>query len=168
MKLDQLRTVIREEVKTAIKEELQEIMNEAVRAASEPEKQTFYEEAPYGGYKGPHTTNLASTRETTENLQESGDPITDLKPQQYRYPIIMDILNQTQANMTSGNHNTPSQPTHDMVNKPNFASMMASNMGMNENAGPLPGIDLSQLDFVKKAGAIYNKSIENDKQKHGI
>tara|TARA_R110000765_G_scaffold332331_1_gene423030 strand:+ start:837 stop:1304 length:468 start_codon:yes stop_codon:yes gene_type:complete len=155
MKLDQLRTVIREEVKTAIKEELQEIMNEAVRAASEPEKQTFYEEAPYGGYKGPHTTNLASTRETTENLQESGDP-------------IMDILNQTQANMTSGNHNTPSQPTHDMVNKPNFASMMASNMGMNENAGPLPGIDLSQLDFVKKAGAIYNKSIENDKQKHGI
>ena len=155
MKLDQLRTVIREEVKTAIKEELQEIMNEAVRAASEPEKQTFYEEAPYGGYKGPHTTNLASTRETTENLQESGDP-------------IMDILNQTQANMTSGNYNTPSQPTHDMVNKPNFASMMASNMGMNENAGPLPGIDLSQLDFVKKAGAIYNKSIENDKQKHGI
>jgi len=155
MKLDQLRTVIREEVKTAIKEELQEIMNEAVRAASEPEKQTFYEEAPYGGYKGPHTTNLASTRETTENLQESGDP-------------IVDILNQTQANMTSGNYNTPSQPTHDMVNKPNFASMMASNMGMNENAGPLPGIDLSQLDFVKKAGAIYNKSIENDKQKHGI
>ena len=155
MKLDQLRKVIREEVKTAIKEELQEIMNEAVRAASEPEKQTFYEEAPYGGYKGPHTTNLASTRETTENLQESGDP-------------IMDILNQTQANMTSGNYSTPSQPTHDMVNKPNFASMMASNMGMNENAGPLPGIDLSQLDFVKKAGAIYNKSIENDKQKHGI
>ena len=155
MKLDQLRTVIREEVKTAIKEELQEIMNEAVRAASEPEKQTFYEEAPYGGYKGPHTTNLASTRQTTENLQESGDP-------------IVDILNQTQANMTSGNYNTPSQPTHDMVNKPNFASMMASNMGMNENAGPLPGIDLSQLDFVKKAGAIYNKSIENDKQKHGI
>ena len=155
MKLDQLRKVIREEVKTAIKEELQEIMNEAVRAASEPEKQTFYEEAPYGGYKGPHTTNLASTRQTTENLQESGDPIAD-------------ILNQTQANMTSGNYNTPSQPTHDMVNKPNFASMMASNMGMNENAGPLPGIDLSQLDFVKKAGAIYNKSIENDKQKHGI
>ena len=155
MKLDQLRKVIREEVKTAIKEELQEIMNEAVRAASEPEKQTFYEEAPYGGYKGPHTTNLASTRETTENLQESGDP-------------IMDILNQTQANMTSGNSNTPSQPIHDIVNKPNFASMMASNMGMNENAGPLPGIDLSQLDFVKKAGAIYNKSIENDKQKHGI
>ena len=155
MKLDQLRKVIREEVKTAIKEELQQIMNEAVRAASEPEKQTFYEETPYGGYKGPHTTNLASTRETTENLQESGDP-------------IMDILNQTQANMTSGNSNTPSQPTHDMVSKPNFASMMASNMGMNENAGPLPGIDLSQLDFVKKAGAIYNKSIENDKQKHGI
>jgi len=149
MKLDQLRKVIREEVKTAIKEELQEIMNEAVRAASEPEKQTFYGETPYTG-----TTSKGSgdIRPHTANLQESGDP-------------IMDILNQTQANMTSGNYNTPSQPTHDMVSKPNFASMMASNMGMNENAGPLPGIDLSQLDFVKKAGSIYKKSIELDKQK---
>lgn len=155
MKLDQLRKVIREEVKTAIKEELQEIMNEAVRAASEPEKQTFYEETPYEGYRGPHTTNLVSAKENPITLQESGDPITD-------------ILNQTRATMALGNHNTPSQPAHDMVNKPNFASMMASNMGMNENAGPLPGIDLSQLDFVKKAGAIYNKSVENDKQKHGI
>ena len=52
-----------------------------------------------------------------------------------------------------------------MVSKPNFASMMASSMGMNETAGPLPGIDLSQLDFVKKAGSIYKKSIELDKQK---
>ena len=152
MKLDQLRKVIREEVKTAIKEELQEIMNEAVRAASEPEKQTFYEEAPYEGYKGPHTTNLASTRGTTKNLQESGDP-------------IMDLLNQTKANMTSENYRTASQPVHDTVSRPNFATMMASNMGMNEDTRPLPGIDLSQLDFIKKAGSIYKKSVEIDKQK---
>ena len=72
MKLDQLRKVIREEVKTAIKEELQEIMNEAVRAASEPEKQTFYEEAPYGGYKGPHTTNsLKTERESSPKTLSS-------------------------------------------------------------------------------------------------
>ena len=36
MKLEQLRKVIREEVKTAMREELQEILNEAVRVASEP------------------------------------------------------------------------------------------------------------------------------------
>lgn len=36
MKLDQLRKVIREEVRAAVKEELQEVMNEAVKYASTP------------------------------------------------------------------------------------------------------------------------------------
>jgi len=27
----------------------------------------------------------------------------------------------------------------------------------------MPGIDISKLDFVKKAGAIYNASLEKDK-----
>ena len=38
MKLDQLRKIIREEVRAAVKEELQEVMNEAVRVASTPTK----------------------------------------------------------------------------------------------------------------------------------
>ena len=38
MKLDQLRKIIREEVRAAVKEELQEVMNEAVKAASTPNK----------------------------------------------------------------------------------------------------------------------------------
>ena len=136
MKLDQLRKVIREEVKTAIKEELQEIMNEAVRAASEPEKQTFYEE------------------------------VVPMQPNKTTDPI-MEILNQTKATMTSDDYRTVTSATSNMVQKPNFASMMAENMGMKEN-GVEPGLDISQFDFVKKAGAIYNKSVENDKQKHGI
>ena len=36
MKLDQLRKIIREEVRAAVKEELQEVMNEAVKIASTP------------------------------------------------------------------------------------------------------------------------------------
>ena len=136
MKLDQLRKVIREEVKTAIKEELQEIMNEAVRAASEPEKQTFYEE------------------------------VTPMQPNKTTDPI-MEMLNQTKATMTSDDYRTVTSATSNMVQKPNFASMMAENMGMKGN-GVEPGLDISQFDFVKKAGAIYNKSVENDKQKHGI
>ena len=36
MKLDTLRKVIREEVKAAIKEELQDMLNEAVKIASQP------------------------------------------------------------------------------------------------------------------------------------
>ena len=37
MKLDQLRKIIREEVRAAVKEELQEVMNEAVKIASAPQ-----------------------------------------------------------------------------------------------------------------------------------
>ena len=37
MKLNQLRTVIREEVRAAVKEELQDMLNEAVRVASIPQ-----------------------------------------------------------------------------------------------------------------------------------
>tara|TARA_B100000963_G_scaffold349387_1_gene358377 strand:+ start:5143 stop:5541 length:399 start_codon:yes stop_codon:yes gene_type:complete len=39
MKLNILRKVIREEVKAAVKEELQEVLTEAVRIASKPQKQ---------------------------------------------------------------------------------------------------------------------------------
>ena len=52
-----------------------------------------------------------------------------------------------------------------MVKKPNFASSMASNMGMTENTGPMPGIDISKLDFVKNAKAVLDKSYEKDKSR---
>ena len=151
MKLDQLRKVIREEVKTAVQEGLQEIMNEAVRAASEPQKETFYEEAPYGGYKGPHTTNLASTDDITKNLQESGDP-------------IMNLLEETRVTQSTQQYKNPSTSAN-AVHKPNFASMMAGNMGMSESVGPEPGLDITQFDFIKKAGSIYKKSVEIDKKR---
>jgi hypothetical protein len=125
MKLDQLRKVIREEVKTAIKEELQEIMNEAVRVASTPvehTQQTVYE----SNIKTP-TTDVAAPLSGVA----TADP-------------IMEMLNQTKASMTSEDYRTVTSSTSDMVSKPNFASTMAHNMGMNEGAGPLPGIDISQ------------------------
>ena len=34
-------------------------------------------------------------------------------------------------------------------------------------AGPQPGLDISQLDFVNKAAAVYNKSVEKDKFRVG-
>jgi hypothetical protein len=43
MKVDMLRALIREEVKTAIKEELKDILTEAVKIASSPEKETIQE-----------------------------------------------------------------------------------------------------------------------------
>ena len=36
---------------------------------------------------------------------------------------------------------------------------------MMENAGPMPGLDITKFDFIKKAGAVYKASVEKDKQK---
>ncbi len=139
MKLDQLRKIIREEVKSAVKEELQEVMNEAVRIASKPQ-----------------VNEVAQTK-----------PVSIRKPLPTSTDPIMEMLNQTKASMTNEEYKNIYSGTSDMVQKPNFASMVASNMGMTENRGPMPGLDISQFDFVKKAGAVYNKSIEKDKQKYG-
>ena len=147
MKLDQLRKIIREEVKTAVKEELQDMLTEAVRIASQP--QTKQVQTEYSSKLGTPTTDVA------KSLFTSNNPITEM-------------LNQTKATMTNEEYKNVYTGTSNMVQKPNFASMMASNMGMNEPSGPQPGLDISQFDFIKKAGAVYNKSIEKDKEKYGI
>jgi len=53
------------------------------------------------------------------------------------------------------------------VQKPNFASSMASNMGMTENSGPMPGIDISKLDFVSKAKQVLDAAVKKDKNRSG-
>jgi len=62
-----------------------------------------------------------------------------------------------------------SQDYNNMINnpgpmKPNFASNIATGMGLTENSGPMPGIDISKLDFVSKAKSILDKSYEKDRQ----
>ena len=149
MKLDQLRKIIREEVKAAVKEELQEVMTEAVRIASKPE-QTFYE-----GALGKPTTDVARPAKEVSKVTNSKDP-------------IMQMLEQTKASMTNEEYKQVFNGTSDSVQKPNFASMMASNMGMVDSSRPVSGLDISQFDFVKKAGDVYKASIEKDKQKYGV
>ena len=142
MKLDQLRKIIREEVKAAVKEELQDMLNEAVRVASQPQvKEVSVPQAKLVDVKKP--------------LPSSTDP-------------IMEMLSQTKATMTSNEYKNVYSGTSDMVQKPNFASMMATNMGMKENTGPMPGLDISQFDFVKKAGAVYKAAEQKTKEKYGI
>jgi len=139
MKLDHLRNIIREEVRSAVKEELQEVMNEAVRAASTPSTTVA---AP------------AKTIQVKKQVPSSTNP-------------LMEMLEQTKATMTSSEYKNIYAGTSDMVKKPNFASSMANQMGMTQSAGNAPGLDISQFDFVQKAGTVYNKSIEKDKQKQG-
>jgi len=145
MKLDQLRKIIREEVKAAVKEELQDMLTEAVRAASQPEAKPGVQKF-----------------ETPARIQEVQ------KPKSISSDPIMEMLNQTKASMTNEEYKQVFNGTSDMVQKPNFASMMASNMGMVDSGRPAPGLDISQFDFVKKAGAVYKASIEKDKQKYGV
>jgi len=136
MKLDQLRKIIREEVKNAVKEELQDILNEAVKVASEPSGKKVTYEKPT-----PAKQNNSS---------------------------LTEMLNQTKASMTSQEYRNVFAGTTDMVSKPNFASSMASSMGMRGSTANQPGLDISQLDFVKKAGDVYNAAIKKDEEKRGI
>ena len=141
MKLEQLRKIIREEVRAAVKEELQEVMNEAVKIASAPnqvvEKKEIVQPAP------------------VPKRQAGSNSITEM-------------LNQTRANMTAEEYKNVYAGTSDMIQKPNFASMMAGNMGMTPSAGPQPGLDISQFDFIKKAGAVYKAAEEKTKEKYGV
>ena len=76
MKLDQLRKIIREEVKAAVKEELQEMLTEAVRVASQPDAKPNVQQ-----FKSP-------TKIQEAQPPKSSDP-------------IMEMINQTKASMTN-------------------------------------------------------------------
>lgn len=144
MKLDQLRKIIREEVKAAVKEELQEMLNEAVKIASSPNKM---QPAPKAG----QTSWSAPVKQ--QPVQISGDP-------------IMEMLNQTRASMTGEEYKNIVTATSDMVVKPNFQSA-----GIDTEAvfsGPQPGIDISKLDFVSKAKAVLDASNKKDKERFGV
>jgi|TARA_B100000085_G_C18464795_1_gene480492 hypothetical protein len=80
---------------------------------------------------------------------------------------ITEMLNMTKSSMNNDEYRNVLNMNSDMVKKPNFASSMASSMGMSPG-GTQPGLDISQFDFVKKASAVYNKSIEKDKNRNGV
>jgi hypothetical protein len=142
MKLDQLRKIIREEVRSAVKDELQEMLNEAVKAASAPSTQE---------YKAVKQKDLKRTW-STGRMNPGTVPLEEM-------------LNMTKEEMTGQDYRNVVNADSSMVKKPNFASNVATSMGLTESSGPMPGIDISKLDFVGKAKAIYDKSIEKDKNR---
>jgi hypothetical protein len=141
MKLNQLRKIIREEVRSAVKEELQDILNEAVKHASAPvvEHKQVNVEVPT-----PTKTNPVAGKTSIEQM-----------------------LEMTKNNMTNEEYKNVFSGTSDMVTgMPNMASTMATQMG--RGAGQQPGLDISNLEFVKKAGAVLKASEEKDKQKASL
>ena len=139
MKLELLKKIIREEVRAAVKEELQEVMNEAVKYASTPTKPTdVYQTVEKGQPKKWSVGKSASLDE---------------------------MLQATRSEMTGEDFNNINGGGG--VQKPNFASSMASNMGLTENSGPMPGIDISKLDFVSKAKQVLDAAVQKDKTRKG-
>lgn len=137
MKLDQLRKIIREEVRSAVKLELQEVMNEAVKIASNPNTQTVTK------HKQIEVNQLEPNRTANKAGKQS----------------LEEMLNQTRKSMTNEEYRTVFNGTSDMVTgMPNMATSMASQMNMS--AGNTPGIDISKLDFVAKAGKVFKASNE--------
>ena len=137
MKLEVLRKLIREEVRAAVKEELQDMLTEAVKIASTPE-----------------------TKKPTNQYQQ----VPKGQPKKWsfgRSATLDEMLQHTAATMTAEDSKNIAGAGN--VKKPNFATSMGAKMGMTENAGPMPGIDISKLDFVKNAGAIYKAAVAKDK-----
>ena len=147
MKLNLLRKLIREEVRAAVKEELQDMLNEAVKYASsipETNKNTAGT-----NYREVKQKDLARTWSV-------GKMNTGTVP-------LGEMLSQTQAAMTGEDYNNVMNNIG--VPKPNFTSKVATDMGLTEHSGPQPGIDISKLDFVKKAKAVLDKSYEKDQSR---
>ena len=138
MKLDQLRKIIREEVRVAVKEELQDVMNEAVKYASTP------------------NSNLNQMK-----------PVAKGQPKKWsvgKSATLDEMLNATREEMTAQEANNIMGGTG--VQKPNFASMMSNQMSRSVQ-GPQVGIDISQLDFVNKAKSVLDASYKKDKARVG-
>ena len=131
MKLEQLRKIIREEVKAAVKEELQDVLTEAVKVASTPSTPA----KPVVKFNKPKAGTLD------------------------------EMINMTKDSMTSNDYRTLVNANSSMVTGlPNTASTMATQMSMN-SGGNQPGIDISNLDFVKKAKDVLVASDNIDKSK---
>ena len=144
MKLDQLRQIIREEVRSAVKDELADALTEAVAIASKP--QQTYAPAPVKQKDLSRTWSTGKMNTATVPLEE--------------------MLSSTANSMTSDEYrNITGASGPSMGGIPKMATSMASQMGMTESTGPLPGLDLSKLPFVNKAKQVLDAAYEKDKQK---
>jgi len=137
MKLDLLKKLIKEAVSEAVREELAKILSEDVKPISS---------APVV----QQITKYAEHRPVVARPAPTGNP-------------IMDLMNETKHSMTQGEYQNLVSATSDMVS--------AQGLGMNpiENfrQGPEPGLDITQFDFMMRAGDVYKASVQKDKEKFG-
>lgn len=139
MKTELLKNIIKEAVREAIKEELRDILTEAVTTNA------VRKAKPTTSVK--KETPLSQIYGNSAEAMAAGDPITEMLHMTQRSMTRDDFRNVMQAQM---------QPGMDEL----FSD--SNSIPANLPAGPQPGLDISKLDFVKKAGAVYNKAKEKD------
>jgi len=145
MKLEELRKVIREEVEKAFKDQLKEVLIEAVKIASAP--------------------STLQTEQKTEAKQVTTFKAPVSQPKKY-VPTgnpIEDMLQMTRASMTSAD---AAAIMGEGAHMPSMASTVAHQM--NLSGGNQPGIDLSQLPFIGRAKELLEAANQKDKQRKGI
>jgi hypothetical protein len=143
MKLDLLKKLIKEAVKEAVREELETILSEDVKSKSTP--------IGVGGYGTLNTvTKYAEHKPVVARPVVTGNPITDL-------------MNETKYSMTQGEYQSMISATSDMVQAPG----LRMNPIEQFRQGPEPGLDISQFDFMMRAGDVYKASVQKDKQRFG-
>ena len=137
MKTEVFKKLIKEAVREVLREELADVLTES--SVKQTPKVINY--APYN-----------PPAHKPSKYIPTGDPIADL-------------LNETKAEMVSGDYTTAYSGISDMVSAPG----LGANPVLIENsfARPEPGLDISQFDFVNKAAAVFKASQEKDKQRFG-
>lgn len=145
MKLEELRKVIREEVEKAFKEQLKEVLIEAVQIASTP------------------STIQTEQKTNTKTITDFKAPVAQPKKYVPSGNPIEDMLQMTKATMTSAD---AAALMGEGVHMPNMASTVAQQMHMG--GGNQPGLDLSQLPFINKAKTLLEAANEKDRQRKGL
>lgn len=141
MKVTDLRQIIQEEVRTAIKAELKDLLIEAVKIASNPEVEV--KKQPVVATRMQESKPIRPLEELLEETKLSFTA-DDAKS------FVTQNMRQEMAQAFSGN---------------NVASAMANRMGMTD---PVQGIDLNSLPFLKNAKKILDTSIQKDKERQGV
>jgi len=147
MKASELAELIKKEVKVAIREELVDILREAVLIASTPQQST-------ATLKVPSTNNTRADTTSTAHLQYA--TTTGLRP-------IADLMEQTRLNFTAQDAKTFIAPSQrDMFTTENKSAAIAAQLGMDRTGA---GLDITQLPFVKTAKLVLDLANEKDKSR---
>lgn len=126
---------------------LKNIIKEAVREAVNEEIKAILLEA----------VNIASKEDIPEVKVQK-----PIKRSIEKADPIMEMINMTKDTMTQHDYKSIINADSSMVPRPDF---QMNSIAENFQPGPQPGIDISKLDFVKNAAAIFNRSVEIQKGK---